>query len=78
MAIREKFGLPAEMSLVVHYCDLIMLATERQELDIDDGKEWPMFEGIPLADIAIVPMTPSQIRVAFAARLNELTAATQS
>ncbi|HDL7775306.1 TPA: HD family hydrolase [Yersinia enterocolitica] len=78
MAIREKFGLPAEMSSVVHYCDLIMLATERQELDIDDGKEWPMLEGIPQADIAIVPMTPSQIRVVFAARLNELTAATQS
>ncbi|EKN3986059.1 HD family hydrolase [Yersinia enterocolitica] len=77
-AIREKFGLPAEKSSVVHYCDLIMLATERQELDIDDGKEWPMLEGIPLADIAIVPMTPSQIRVVFAARLNELTAASQS
>ncbi|MBX9495185.1 HD family hydrolase [Yersinia enterocolitica] len=76
--IRETFGLPAEMSAIVHYCDLVMLTTERQELDIDDGKEWPMLEGIPLADIAIVPMTPSQIRVVFAARLNELTGATQS
>ncbi|HDL7601063.1 TPA: HD family hydrolase [Yersinia enterocolitica] len=78
MAIREKFGLPAEMSSVVHYCDLIMLATERQELDIDDGKEWPMLACIPLAEMAIVPMSSRDARIAFLARFNELTGAIAS
>ncbi|CNJ14690.1 Uncharacterised protein [Yersinia aldovae] len=76
IVIRETFGLPAEMSEVVHYCDLVMLATERQELDIDDGKEWPMLAGIPLAEmaiVAIVAMSPRDARIAFMARFNELT-----
>lgn len=76
--IRETFGLPAEMSEVVHYCDLVMLTTERQELDIDDGKEWPMLAGIPPAEMAIVPMSSRDARIAFLARFNELTVVTQS
>lgn len=76
--IRETFGLPAEMSAIVHYCDLVMLTTERQELDIDDDKEWPMLAGIPPAEMAIVPMSSRDARIAFLARFNELTGATQS
>ncbi|HHH1143922.1 HD family hydrolase [Yersinia enterocolitica] len=76
--IRETFGLPAEISAIVHYCDLVMLTTERQELDIDDGKEWPMLAGIPSAEMAIVPMSSRDARIAFLARFNELTGATQS
>lgn len=76
--IRETFGLPAEISAIVHYCDLVMLTTERQELDIDDGKEWPMLAGIPSAEMAIVPMSSRDARIAFLARFNELTVVTQS
>lgn len=76
--VRETFGLPAEMSEVVHYCDLVMLATERQELDIEDDKEWPMLVGIPLVEMAIVPMSPRDARTAFLARFHELTGAAAS
>lgn len=78
IAIREVFALPLEQSEVVHYCDLVMLATERQELDIDDGKEWPMLAGIPPAEMAIVPMSSRDARIAFLARFKELTGAIQS
>ncbi|MDA5547674.1 HD family hydrolase [Yersinia massiliensis] len=78
LVVRSKFGLPAEMSPEVHHFDLVMLATERLELDIDDGEVWPMLAGIPPADIAICPMSPSHARVIFLARFNELTTANQS
>lgn len=35
--IREKYGLPPVMSTPVKYADLIMLATERRDLGLDDG-----------------------------------------
>ncbi|WP_076707451.1 hypothetical protein [Yersinia enterocolitica] len=78
IVVREAFGLPAEMSEVVHYCDLVMLATERQELEINDDKEWPMLAGIPPAEMAIVPMSPRDARIAFLARFKELTGAIAS
>ncbi|MGL4486171.1 MAG: HD family hydrolase [Yersinia sp. (in: enterobacteria)] len=73
IAIREKFGLPAEISEIVDFCNLIMLKTEHQELGIPDGKKWPMLEGIPVAEIAIHPMLPIQACTVFMARFNELT-----
>lgn len=45
--IREKYGLPPVMSTPVKYADLIMLATERRDLGLDDGSLWPVLEGIP-------------------------------
>ncbi len=44
--IREKYGLPPVMSTPVKYADLIMLATERRDLGLDDGSFWPVLEGI--------------------------------
>ncbi len=71
--IRHKFGLPEETSSVVKYADLTMLATERRELDIDDGTVWPMLEGIPTSDlIQIIPLRPGQAYGLFMNRFNEL------
>lgn len=71
--IREVFGLPEEMSPLVKYADLTMLATERRDLDIDDGTPWPILEGIPTSDIIdIVPLRPGQAFGMFMARFNEL------
>ncbi|WP_145567328.1 HD family hydrolase [Yersinia aleksiciae] len=78
LAIREKFGLPEEMGFVVHYADLVMLATERRDLDIDDGRPWPMLDGVPPSDISITPLTPLQARAKFLQRFNELTVANKS
>lgn len=78
LAIRERFGLPEEMGFAVHYADLVMLATERRDLDIDDGRPWPMIEGVPPSDISITPLSPLQARAKFLQRFNELTAANQS
>lgn len=72
-AIRQRFGLPLQMDIAVKYADLVMLATERRDLDIDDGEVWPMLEGIFPADIVINPVMPVQARAMFIARFNELT-----
>lgn len=71
--IRQRFGLPLQMDIAVKYADLVMLATERRDLDIDDGQEWQMLEGVFPADIVINPVMPLQARAMFIARFNELT-----
>lgn len=70
--IRNKFGLPVAMSTPVKYADLIMLATERRDFDMDDGTPWPVLEGIPCADFLVAPLTPRQARVLFLQRFYEL------
>lgn len=72
--IRAKFNITPEMSAVVKYADLVMLATERRDLEIDDGSVWPCLEGIPASDlIQIVPLRPGQAYGLFINRFNELT-----
>ncbi|MBM7346188.1 HD family hydrolase [Pantoea coffeiphila] len=70
--IRGKFDLPVTMSTQVKRADLIMLATERRDFDMDDGTPWPVLEGIECADFMIYPLTPRQARVQFLQRYNEL------
>lgn len=70
--IRRKFGLPSAMSSPVKYADLIMLATERRDFDMDDGTPWPVLEGIPCADFIVSPLLPRQARVLFLNRYNQL------
>lgn len=70
--IRNKFDLPAVISAQVKRADLIMLATERRDFDMDDGTPWPVLEGIECADFMIYPLTPRQARVQFLQRYNEL------
>lgn len=72
--IRAKFSITPDMSAVVKYADLVMLATERRDLDIDDGSFWPCLEGIPASEIIqIVPLRPGQAYGLFINRFNELT-----
>lgn len=71
--IRSKYGLPLDMSPVVKYADLTMLATERRDLEIDDGTRWAILDGIPCSDlIQIVPLRPGQAYGLFMNRFNEL------
>ncbi|PRD13125.1 hypothetical protein [Pantoea coffeiphila] len=70
--IRDKFNLPAAMSAQVKRADLIMLATERRDFDMDDETPWLVLEGIECADFMIYPLTPRQARVQFLQRYNEL------
>lgn len=70
--IRQKYALPDQLSSVVKYVDLIMLATERRDFDLDDGTVWPILEGIEPADFIIAPLNPRQARVMFLQRFNEL------
>ncbi len=75
--IRRKFGLPEAVSDPVKYADLIMLATERQELDIHDGSEWPVLAGIPVTNqFTISPLRPGQAYGLFMKRFAELTGVT--
>lgn len=70
--IRKKFGLPESMSAEVHFADLMMLATEKRDLEIDAGSNWLMLEGIPASDFVVNPLTPSQAKALFLRRFNEL------
>ncbi|MFG1172125.1 HD family hydrolase [Erwiniaceae bacterium CAU 1747] len=70
--IRAKFGLPAELNWLVKRADLIMLATERRDFDMDDGTPWPALEGIECASFIVSPLTPRQAAVQFIQRYNEL------
>lgn len=71
--IRAKFDINPEQAAVVKYADLVMLATERRDLDIDDGSVWPVLEGIPATDaFQITPLRPGQALGLFINRFNEL------
>lgn len=71
--IREKFGLPYAKSLIVKQADLIMLATERRDLGIDDGTPWPCLEGVSATtQITITPVTPKVAERLFMSRYVEL------
>ncbi|MGC6386536.1 HD family hydrolase [Ewingella sp. S1.OA.A_B6] len=70
--IREKYELPPEMSALVKTADLIMLATERRDLEVDLENHWPVLEGINPADFLISPLNPVQARALFMRRWEEL------
>ncbi|MEX0633416.1 hypothetical protein M8494_20635 [Serratia ureilytica] len=47
----------------VKRADLIMLATERRDLDIDDGDKWDILKGIePTDKFTVCPLNPRQAR----------------
>jgi hypothetical protein len=72
-AIRQKFGLPAEQHPTVKYADLVMLASERRDFEIDDGTHWPMLDGIiPTDQFVINPVRPGQSYGMFMNRFNQL------
>jgi 5'-deoxynucleotidase YfbR-like HD superfamily hydrolase len=76
--IRSKFGLPLHQSDLVKYADLILLATERRDLEIDDGTQCLILEGVPASDlIQVVPLRPGQAYGLFMDRFNELSEARQ-
>lgn len=71
--IRFKFDIPLEHTEVVKYADLTMLATERRDLEIDDGSKWDCLDGIPCSDlIQVIPLRPGQAFGLFINRFNEL------
>ncbi len=75
--IREKFGLPPVMTVDVHYADLVMLATEKRDFEIDPVNHWPILDSAPPHDdIIIQPLTPPQAYHQFMARFEALTLGT--
>ncbi|HCR3554408.1 TPA: HD family hydrolase [Morganella morganii] len=73
--IREKFGLPPVMTVDVHYADLVMLATEMRDFEVDIGNYRPKLDSVPPHDdIIIQPLTPPQAYHQFMARFEMLTA----
>ncbi len=61
------------MSTPVKYADLIMLATERRDLGLDDGSFWPVLEGIPATEMFnVIPLAPGHAYGMFMERFNEL------
>lgn len=72
--IAGKFGLPSEMSIEVIRADLTMLATERRDLDLNDGDYWQIPKDIEPASFLLSPLNPRQARVLFLQRFNNLKA----
>ena len=73
-AIRLKFGIPPVMPIEVHDADLVMLATEKRDFEIDPASHWPMLDSAPPHDdIIIQPLTPPQAYHQFMARFDRLT-----
>lgn len=71
--IRKKFDLPPVMTVDVHYADLVMLATEKRDFEIDPVNHWPMLDSAPSHDdIIIQPLTPPQAYHQFMARFEML------
>lgn len=71
--IRNKFNLPAEQSPCVKKADLIMLATERRDFELDDGTPWEMLAGVsPSKDIIVSPLNPVQAGLMFMLRFHQL------
>lgn len=70
--IAGKFGFPSEMGAAVKHADLVMLATERRDLYLDDGTALPILEGIEPASFLLSPLNPRQARVLFLQRYNDL------
>lgn len=72
-AIRQKFGLPTEQHPTVKYADLVMLASERRDFEVDEGSVWPCLEGVVPTDLFIInPVRPGQSYGMFINRFNEL------
>lgn len=71
--IRFKFDIPLEQAAIVKYADLTMLATERRDLEIDNGSKWEMQEDIPSSDLVqVIPLRPGQAYGLFMNRFNEV------
>lgn len=71
--IRKQFKLPLIQSEVVHYADLVMLATERRDFEIDLTNNWSLLEGIPPSDVLTInPLAPNQAYFQFMSRFNKL------
>jgi len=68
--IREKYGLPPEMSKEVHLADNIMLATERRDLMPETVTPW-MWLPEPYGS-TIKPMSPKEAQEVFIQRYKEL------
>ncbi|EFI5875522.1 hypothetical protein GW108_20135 [Escherichia coli] len=65
--------VPPVMSTPVKYADLIMLATERRDLGLDDGSFWPVLEGIQATEMfSVIPLAPGHAYGMFMERFNEL------
>lgn len=70
--IAAKFEIPSVMSAEVKEADLIMLATERRDLDLEDGRLWKILEDVEPAPFLLSPLNPRQARVLFLQRFNDL------
>ncbi|UBN55277.1 HD family hydrolase [Pantoea agglomerans] len=73
LAVAKRFGIRTLGKWPeVKRADLIMLATERRDLDLDDGTPWPILEGVEPAPFLLSPLNPRQSRVLFLQRYNDL------
>lgn len=70
--IRHAFGLPDRMSDTVKEADIIMLATERRDLMVEDNTEWEILRGVTPLDKRIRAQPPRIAESHFVRRLLEI------
>lgn len=71
--IWKKFGLHFGAHDEMRRVDLVMLATERRDLLLEQHTRWPCLDGVIPASFIIEPWPPAQAREAFLARFDVLT-----
>lgn len=71
-AVVERFGLREAKNQEVKYADLVMLAADRRDFDLEDGPETPELEDIEPSPIMISPLMPRQVQVFFLQRYSNL------
>ena len=71
-AVLGRFGISPNLPASVKAADMVMLATEKRDLMLDDQHTWECIEGhLPLT-ARIVPLSPQEARISFLLRYSEL------
>ncbi len=74
-AIFQKFNLgkkmPVEVKKEVKYADMVLLATEKRDVMMNDDY-WEVLDGFEALDKILIPVPPKEARIMFLERYNEL------
>ena len=71
-AVLERFGIEGGLPKSVKIADMIMLATEKNQIMPNPDDEWPMLKDIRPSSIAIQRLSPEEASTAFLDRYSQL------
>lgn len=72
-AIADKFGISSAYEAEIKKADMVLLATERRDLMVDQLVYWPLTGKVSPLSAVIAPLAPKQAKRQFLDRFVELT-----